>query len=68
MTKEESIAAYQNKEFYTIKSDGSIEGPRKDIFYVGSYPIPTKEGYLYLLISKGKAQFLRPDEVFVREG
>lgn len=68
MTKEEVAAIYANKQFFLVRPNGHLEGPRKDIFFVHTYPLPTEAGYLYIQARKQGPLFLRPDEVFVKEG
>lgn len=69
MTKEEAKAIYANKKFFRIDPMGNLKGPFNNIFYVATYPLPTEDGYMYVQCPAGKKPFfLRPDEVFVKEG
>jgi hypothetical protein len=63
---------YQGKLFYLLNPDGTIDGPRNDIYYVsasGKKTIPTR-GYKFAQVINGlvKQVFTNKDVLVLKNG
>jgi hypothetical protein len=70
MTPKEAKALYKDKTFYVKNPDGSLDGPREDIYYVyRKTGDPITNNYMFLQVINGTPkQAFREDEILVVRG
>lgn len=61
-------SAYKDKEFYIINPDGSLDGPRSDVYYTAPKSLNLKDGYDFVQVVDGKVtRAFKANEVSVKE-
>jgi hypothetical protein len=70
MTPKEAQDLYNGKTFYVKQPDGSLDGPREDIYYVHRKTgDPVKDNYMFLQVIDGvPKQAFTEDEILVVQG
>jgi hypothetical protein len=68
MTKQEAQDLYKGKQFFIRNPNGTLDGPREDIYYTNPYP--NKSGYAFIQVIDGTPvrAFLENEIKVVQDG